>query len=893
DIRPLHYNLSLETIVDVENPKGIIKGVVTIQLRIWIETRTIVLGVNGLKVGPKIWLIRRNTGGRVTVKTLFKEPNQHQLTIEFNSLLWLGEEYDLILEFSGQMSRTNRGYFTQHYMDENNKEQWVAVTQLAPNMASSVFPCFDASYRTPISLHLAHYRKMQVVSNMPILRTTEHEDLNYVWTTFNETPSMTVQQLSFSINQFKIQDSPESRPSIKTWLRPEKVDQAAYAIGLSPKLIDYFVDLFKMPYPVTKLDQMVLPDIGLHSQDYAGFVSHPERLFLFSEKHATAPSKEEVATHLAKEFAHHWFGNIVHAGVFWLAEGLAGYLAGFAVDQIEPTWRHHETHLATVTFIVLNEDSRASAQPVSFAHGVGPMASELLAYQKCSVLFRMLHSLVGTEVFVNSVRRYMKSSLKESSNQTILWIYFQGESDRVLSLRQDIRVSPLMESWTLQPGYPLLHVERNYKKREVSIYQQRFLRNSKGSATGRKLTNRQHCWYIPLTFTTASKKSWAHTLPSDWLTCSHVSAGNALKLVEVSQPDEWVIFNLRLSAPCRINYDDRNWQLLSEALTGENPTQIDRLSRAQILDDVLNLAAAGVVGYDLAFSFLRFLKKENEFIVWQAASGNLEWLFRQLQKTPIFIVFKNFMRGILEPKFNEFFQSEGSTDSGGSDNSEKYHMKTIVLHLACETNMAPCEKLAIKLFSQMNVTQNTIPVDQRETIYCTAIRLGTEADWTELRKLYKTSKVSGERSMILKALCCSRDPWALEKMIRWAFTGANMNKEDVLKIFTAVVQNPVGYQLAKNYLIENIYSIKTFYSFYTDQIAALLSALMETITKQSELDSMEKFMSKDLKDLLGIEHTSRRLLELGNDNIAWHKNNLIKVMNSVCNLTGSIDPHCI
>lgn len=68
---------------------------------------------------------------------------------------------------------------------------------------------------------------------------------------------------------------------------------------------------------------------------------------------------------------------------------------------------------------------------------------------------------------------------------------------------------------------------------------------------------------------------------------------------------------------------------------------------------------------------------------------------------------------------------------------------------------------------------------------------------------------------------------------------------------------------------------------------------METITKQSELDSMEKFMSKDLKDLLGIEHTSRRLLELGNDNIAWHKNNLIKVMNAVCNLTGSIDPHCI
>lgn len=173
DIRPLHYNLSLETIVDLENPKGILRGVVTIRLRIWIETRTIVLGVNGLQIGSKIWLIRKNTGGRVTVKSLWKEQNLHQFGIEFNSLLWLGEEYDLILEFSGQLSRTNRGYFTQNYLDEKNKDKWVTVTQLSPNMANSVFPCFDASYRTPFSLHLAHMREMQAVSNMPVLRTTE------------------------------------------------------------------------------------------------------------------------------------------------------------------------------------------------------------------------------------------------------------------------------------------------------------------------------------------------------------------------------------------------------------------------------------------------------------------------------------------------------------------------------------------------------------------------------------------------------------------------------------------------------------------------------------------------------------------------------------------------
>ncbi|XP_070137967.1 aminopeptidase N isoform X2 [Drosophila bipectinata] len=917
DIRPLHYNLSLLTVVDLKNPKGIFRGEVTIRLRVWIESRTIVLGVNGLKIGPKVWLIRRTTARRVTVKSLWKEVHQHTFGIDFNSRLWLGEEYELTVEFSGQMSSTNRGYFTEQYVD-NNKRQWVTVTQLSPNMASSVFPCFDASYRTPFTLHLAHSREMQAVSNMPILRTAEHEDDNYVWTSFQETPSMTVQQLSFSINQFKVQDSPEARsdPLMKFWFRPAKAEHSAYAISLSTKLIDYFVDLFKLPYPMAKLDQLVLPDVGLHTLDYAGFVAHPESVFLYSEKHATAPSKQDVAAHLARKFSHHWFANLVDAGNFWLGEGLSGYLAGFAVDQVEPTWRHHETELATKTFAVLDEDSRASAQPVSFARGAGPMDYELQAYQKGSLLFRMLHFLVGTEVFTNSLRGFMKSSLKESSNQTLLWIYFQEESERALSLRQDIRVGPLMESWTLQPGYPLLHVRRNYDKREVTIYQKRFLCNPRGSATGQKPTNRQHCWYIPLTFTTAARNSWAHTLPTDWLTCSHVSPESPLTLIDVAEPNDWVVFNLRLGALCRINYDERNWQLLNEALMGENATQIDRFSRAQLLDDVLNLAGAGVVGYYLAFSFLRYLPRENESIVWNAVARNLEWLFRQLQTTPIIFVFKfNELFPSSEASKNNRTAADGSgpsnnstgnsnstsTDSTGSSNTTndsnttsttQHTLKTIVLRLACETNLASCESLALRDFSQMNVTQNNIPVDQRRTIYCTAIRLGTEADWIELRKLFKSSEMSGERTMILEALSCSRDTWALEKMLMWAFGGANLAKVDVLRIFSAVVRNPVGYQLAKNYLIKNISNIKKFYSFFTDQIAALVSALVEKITTQSELDSIGEFMRNDLNDLVGIEHTSRRLLELGNDNIAWHKNNYISVVSAVCNLTGSMEPQC-
>jgi len=52
-------------------------------------------------------------------------------------------------------------------------------------------------------------------------------------------------------------------------------------------------------------------------------------------------------------------------------------------------------------------------------------------------------------------------------------------------------------------------------------------------------------------------------------------------------------------------------------------------------------------------------------------------------------------------------------------------------------------------------------------------------------------------------------------------------------------------------------------------------------------------MKTDLKDLPGIEVSSRRILEVGHDHIAWHTRHYLHVVSAVCNITGSIEPQCI
>jgi len=95
-----------------------------------------------------------------------------------------------------------------------------------------------------------------------------------------------------------------------------------------------------------------------------------------------------------------------------------------------------------------------------------------------------------------------------------------------------------------------------------------------------------------------------------------------------------------VNTPCRITYDERNWRLIGRALADKNASSIDRFTRAQLIGDVLNLAGAGIVTYDLALNFVGNLRHENEFIVWQAAARSLEWLYDSLRNTNIFTLFK-------------------------------------------------------------------------------------------------------------------------------------------------------------------------------------------------------------------------------------------------------------
>jgi aminopeptidase N len=91
----------------------------------------------------------------------------------------------------------------------------------------------------------------------------------------------------------------------------------------------------------------------------------------------------------------------------------------------------------------------------------------------------------------------------------------------------------------------------------------------------------------------------------------------------------------------RANYDSSNWGLLTEYLMDRDHfTQIGIINRAQLLDDALNLARAGLLDYATALDVTRYLANELEYLPWKAALNAVVYIDSMLVKTGNYDKFK-------------------------------------------------------------------------------------------------------------------------------------------------------------------------------------------------------------------------------------------------------------
>lgn len=85
-------------------------------------------------------------------------------------------------------------------------------------------------------------------------------------------------------------------------------------------------------------------------------------------------------------------------------------------------------------------------------------------------IIRMMSHFLSENNFKTGVTQYLLTYQYKNANQNQLWDVLTGHIDDS-SLPQGITIKDIMDSWTLQAGYPVVTVQRDYYNKSVLLTQ--------------------------------------------------------------------------------------------------------------------------------------------------------------------------------------------------------------------------------------------------------------------------------------------------------------------------------------------------------------------------------------------------------------------------------------
>lgn len=389
------------------------------------------------------------------------------------------------VDFEGKLTDTMMGIYPSYYEVDGEKKQLIG-TQFETTFARQAFPCVDepeAKATFALAIKFDEKPGESIISNQP--EEKFKDGVHY----FKPTLRMSSYLVAFVFGDMQ-RKLTRTKSGVEIGVFATRAHQAKeldFALDIAKRSIEFFEDFYETPYPLEHSYQVALPDFSAGAMENWGCVTYREAYLLLDPDNTSLEMKQLVATVIAHELAHQWFGDLVTMKWWdnlWLNESFANMMEYVAIDALEPNWKIWEMFQTSEVPAALQRDATDGVQSVHVMVNdpaeIDALFDSAIVYAKGSRMLVMVRALLGDEALRKGLKNYFAAHKYGNATGDDLW--------KALGEASGLDIGAIMHSWLEQPGYPVVNAKVEDGK--LVLTQKQFF-IGEGKEVGRK-------WQIPL-----------------------------------------------------------------------------------------------------------------------------------------------------------------------------------------------------------------------------------------------------------------------------------------------------------------------------------------------------------------------------------------------------------
>jgi puromycin-sensitive aminopeptidase len=705
--------------------------------------------------------------GRVTL-----DETAQRATIGFDDDVEPGSDYQLHLRFAGILNDQLHGFYRSKFAADDGSEHVIAVTQFEPADARRAFPCWDEpEYKATFAVTLVVDDQLIALSNGSI-GSAEPAPGGRRRVTFDETMLMSTYLVAFVVGPFELTD-PEVVDGVPLRVAAVrgKSHLTGFAVETGSHALRFLSQYFGIPYPADKIDHVAIPDFAFGAMENLGCVTYRENALLIDPAEASQLELQRVATVVAHETAHMWFGDLVTMrwwNGIWLNEAFATFMELATNEAYRPDWQVW-TAFGTSKAAALATDGLRSTRPVEFPVGRPEEAEamfDVLTYQKGGAVLRMLEQYLGPEPFRLGISHYLSIHAHANTETGDLWDAIEAVSGEP--------VRTIMDSWILQGGYPLISAAADGDPAAITLSQRRFLYTEDDDAAVA-----QQRWVVPVNLR-ASVRGVVQR--------QRILVDGDTATVTFDGPVDWVVVN------------DGAWGFYRTRYTPDLLARLTRTGLADVCDPLERIAlvidswagvVAGSVGLDEWAGLVELLGDEDDPDVWAAVGGAFGLLDLIATDAADRAAVQAFVRRVAGPVWARLGWEPSGTDA------ERLAITRgrLLAVLGLSGEDAEVRRQATQRFERFLADKSGLAADLVTPVAHVVAASGTEEAWTAILDQYRAATTPQDKVRYLLALPETSYPPLLARTLDLAL-GDEVRTQDAPFLVAGVMSNRAGGGLA-------------------------------------------------------------------------------------------------